>query len=68
MHRQYLKNIGRPVEVQLLDGTKKEGELISVGEQQVSIKIIEGKGKKAVEQIVEIPFIEIKQTKVLIKF
>jgi acetoin utilization deacetylase AcuC-like enzyme len=32
------------------------------------IKIIEGKGKKAVEQVVEIPFIEIKQTKVLIKF
>ena len=68
MHRQYLKNIGRSVEILLLNGTRKEGELVQVGEQQVSIKIIEGKGKKAVEQLVEIPFIEIKQTKVLIKF
>jgi ribosome maturation factor RimP len=68
MHRQYLKNIGRSVEILLLNGTRKEGELVQVGEQQVSIKIIEGKGKKAVEQVVEIPFIEIKQTKVLIKF
>lgn len=68
MHRQYLKNIDRSVEILLLNGTRKEGELVQVGEQQVSIKIIEGKGKKAVEQVVEIPFIEIKQTKVLIKF
>lgn len=68
MHRQYLKNIGRSVEILLLNSTRKEGELVQVGEQQVSIKIIEGKGKKAVEQVVEIPFIEIKQTKVLIKF
>jgi hypothetical protein len=29
---------------------------------------IEGKGKKAVEQVLEIPFAAIKQTKVLIKF
>ena len=68
MHRQYLKNIGRNVEVTQIDGQKKEGQLKQVTEEGIQIEFTEGKGKKAVTHQVEIPFSEIKQTKVLIKF
>ena len=66
--RQYLKNTGRHVEVTLLDGTKKEGLMSQVTEEQITLVYTEGKGKKAVEKTDEIPFPEIKQTKVQIKF
>jgi ribosome maturation factor RimP len=68
MHRQYLKNIGRNIEVSYLDGQKKEGQLKQVNEESIEIEYTEGKGKKAVTHNVDIPFSQIKQTKVLIKF
>lgn len=68
LHRQYLKNIGRNVELSLMDGTKKEGKLLEVNESEVSIEFTEGKGKKAVLHQLNIPFSEIKHTKVQIKF
>ncbi|MEY4702971.1 MAG: hypothetical protein RIR96_868 [Bacteroidota bacterium] len=68
LFRQYQKNVGRNVEVILLDGSKKEGLMSHVTEEQITLTYTEGKGKKAVEIIVEIPFSEIKQTKVQIKF
>ncbi len=68
LHRQYLKNIGRAVEVCFLDGTKKEGQLKEANEIEISIEYTEGKGKKMVTHQQAIPFTEIKQTKVLIKF
>lgn len=68
LHRQYLKNTGRNVEVILQDGTKKEGLMSLVTEEQITLTYTEGKGKKAVEITVDIPFSEIKQTKVQIKF
>ena len=66
--RQYIKNKGRNVEVTYNDGTKKEGKLLEVGEDSITIEFTEGKGKKAVVHQPTIPFAEIKQTKVLIKF
>jgi ribosome maturation factor RimP len=42
--RQYKKNIGRPVEVVLVDGTLAEGRLVEVAEE--SIVVEEKKGKK----------------------
>lgn len=66
--RQYIKNKGRNVEVTYIDGTKKEGKLLEVGEDSITIEYTEGKGKKAVVHQPTIPFAEIKQTKVLIKF
>ena len=66
--RQYKKNIGRNVEVLLNEGTKKEGKLISVSDEGLTIEYTEGKGKKVVVHQPEIPFTTIKQTKVLIKF
>jgi ribosome maturation factor RimP len=66
--RQYIKNKGRNVEVTYNDGTKKEGKLLEVGEDSITIEYTEGNGKKAVVHQPTIPFAEIKQTKVLIKF
>ena len=45
MHRQYVKNIGRDVEVTLNDESKKTGKLISVNDQQLEIEFTEGKNK-----------------------
>lgn len=68
LHRQYLKNIGRIIEVQLLDGTIKEGLLETVTNNDVTIIFSEGKGKKAVTEQLVIPFVHIKSTTVQIKF
>lgn len=66
--RQYKKNIGRNVEVTLIDETKKEGKLVAVTEETITIEYIEGKNKKAVTLTKEIPFDQVKQTIVLIAF
>ena len=68
MLRQYKKNAGREVEVTLNDDTKKEGKLLVVNDDAITIGYTEGKGKKAVSQEIEIPFANIKQTKVKVKF
>ena len=68
MHRQYLKNIGRNVEVTFNDDTIQEGRLLTVTEADIMIEYTEGKGKKAVTQQVVIPFENIKTTIVQIKF
>lgn len=68
LHRQYLKNIGRQVEVIYIDGTIKTGKLLSVNENEIEIEYTEGKNKKAVLIQLKIPFTDIKQTTVQIKF
>jgi ribosome maturation factor RimP len=68
MHRQYVKNIGRPVEVILNDGIKQEGILKTVSEEAIEVESTTGKGKKAVTAQLTIPFIQIKSTKIQIKF
>lgn len=68
MHRQYVKNIGRPVEVILNDGIKQEGVLKAVSEEAIEVESTTGKGKKAVTARLTIPFIQIKSTKIQIKF
>jgi ribosome maturation factor RimP len=66
--RQYKKNIGRDVEVTMNDEVKKEGKLTVVTEETITIEYAEGKGKKAIVKTDKIPFADIKQTKVQIKF
>jgi ribosome maturation factor RimP len=66
--RQYKKNVTRPVEVITNDDTTKEGILTEVTESTITIQQTEGKGKKAVTVNTVIPFDEIKQTKVQVKF
>ncbi len=68
LHRQYLKNIDRIIEVVFTDGSKKEGKLIAVAEADIIIEHSEGKGKKAITQQLVIPFNHIKSTTVQIKF
>ncbi len=68
LHRQYLKNVGRNVEVTPNEGHVSSGKLSAVTENGISLSFTEGKGKKAVEKIIEIEFSSIKQTKVLISF
>lgn len=68
MHRQYLKNIGREVEVIFADDTRKQGKLLAVTEADIIIGHTEGKNKKAVTQQLVIPFNNIKSTTVQIKF
>ena len=68
LDRQYLKNIGRMVEIVLKNGLKKEGKLISVSENEVVIEEEIGKGKK--KEVVQHIILkeEIKTTKVQVKF
>ena len=66
--RQYRKNTGRFVEVTGMDGTKKEGKLVAVTEEEIVLEEEKGKGKnrEMVQHI--IPFSGIKTTRVQIKF
>jgi ribosome maturation factor RimP len=68
LHRQYVKNIGRPVEVLLNDGMKKEGKLVSVSENEIIIEEEKGKGKKKEFIQHSILKTDIKSTKIQIKF
>ena len=68
MHRQYLKNVGREIEVTKTDDSKVTGQLLSVDEEKVLLEFTEGKNKKAVVHQVEIPFTEIKVAIVQINF
>jgi len=68
LNRQYKKNVGRFVEVIKTDDKKEEGKLVDTTEEGITLEQQEGKGKKAVTKQVEIPFSDIKQTTVQIKF
>ena len=46
LHRQYVKNINRFVEVIKKDGLKTEGKLLSVLENEMVLEEEKGKGKK----------------------
>jgi ribosome maturation factor RimP len=69
LKRQYFKNIGRELSVKFSDGSKKEGKLLSVTEETITIEeSIKEKGKKARVQETVIGFDQITETKVLISF
>jgi ribosome maturation factor RimP len=68
LHRQYVKNIGRLVEVTPIEGKVLTGVLKEVGEKEITLTEEKGKNKK--KEIVEhlIPFDNIKTTKIQIVF
>jgi ribosome maturation factor RimP len=70
--RQYLKNIGRQLNVTLNDGTIRIGTLKSVGENGISLEETqttkEGKKKKTTVVLSDLPFAEIKKAMVVIRF
>ena len=68
LNRQYVKNVGRKVEVTFLDETIKEGILKTVTDKDILIEWTEGKGKKALVQALLIPFEQIKTTIVQVQF
>ncbi len=68
LQRQYVKNVGRDVEVTFKDGTTKEGTLEAIAEDDIILVCTEGKGKKAIQQKLVIPMSNIKTTIVQIKF
>ena len=67
LERQYLKNIGRFVEVLLKNGIKKEGKLLSVSENEIIVEEEKGKGKK--KEVIQHSILkeEIKTTKIQIR-
>ena len=62
MHRQYIKNINRMVEVVQKNNTKIIGQLITVDDSGISIQTQEGKGKKMIQKQTTILFSSIKTT------
>ena len=68
LHRQYLKNSGREVEVILKNGIKLQGKLVSATGDEILIDE-ERKNKKQREVTQHtIPYNDIKTTKIQIKF
>lgn len=72
VNRQYVKNIGRTVDVKLIDGIKLTGVLKAVDEKNIRIELLPAKKKKKTEEIADINkiinFKDIKETKVVITF
>ena len=68
MHRQYLKNTGRFVEVLDLEGQRIEGKLLQVTDEALEVEEVKGKGKKMETVVHTIPFARVKATKVQVKF
>jgi len=68
LFRQYKKNIGRRIEVVMNDGTKEEGKLVNITDDEIIIEDKTGKGNKTTVKTTTILFNQIKHTKVLITF
>ena len=74
LKRQYVKNVGRTVNVKRTDATIVEGVLVSSDEEKIVVHTrtkeeVEGKkGKKWVERDEEIAFDTISETKIVISF
>ena len=70
--RQYVKNIGRTLEIKKIDGEKLMGELVKADDKQLTIKfeetIKEGKKKKKIETVLEILRADIRESKIKVSF
>ncbi len=70
--RQYKKNIGREVDVKLIDNSKIKGKLIAVDEDFFTLELVAKKKKKKTDEeedlIKNIEFKDVRETKVVISF
>jgi len=66
LHRQYVKNLGRTVEITMNDGTQVEGKLLSANETSLEIEEKKGKKKELVNHILLLE--NIKTTKIKVVF
>jgi ribosome maturation factor RimP len=64
--RQYNKNIGRQLKIDLLSGETVKGDLTGTDNSGITLKI--NKGKKKEDEDLFIPFTDIKSSKVLVAF
>ncbi|MFM7671384.1 MAG: ribosome maturation factor [Bacteroidota bacterium] len=68
LHRQYVKNVGRSVEVVTLEGTRVAGKLTEVAETGFTVEEVKGKGKKQEVKNHLFSFDQIKATTIQITF
>lgn len=74
MPRQYHKHLGRTFEIKLLDGSRAEGNLVSFDEQEIKLEYSVrenkpiGKGKVTVTKQQVIPFQNIKESRIKLKY
>ena len=68
LFRQYKKNIGRYVDITMNDLSKKEGKLLEAREDSLVVEMESGKGRKKEVWQETIPFEQVKNTKIQIKF
>ena len=76
LHRQYVKNIGRHLEVSLSDNSRRKGKLLEVTDEAIHLEPLPQKKKKkkkssgseTAEIDPWIPFAEINEAKVIIIF
>jgi ribosome maturation factor RimP len=67
--RQYIKNIGRSVQVVTVDGNTFKGKLLAASEIEIEVaNEKKEKGKKAMVENETIVFNKIKETKIVISF
>lgn len=65
--RQYIKNLGRSVEVTLLDGKVETGKMVEVTDEGITLEIKPAKPKLPITKV-EISKDQIKQTKIILSF
>lgn len=68
LERQYVKNIGREVEVLTHEGVKLEGKMVAANAEALTLEEEKGKNKKKEIVVHTIPLVDIKSTKIHIKF
>lgn len=72
--RQYLKNVGRNVNVVMINGEKRTGKLVAASNDSFSVEVeemveVEGKKRKQlVTKTLNLSYEEIKSTKIVISF
>lgn len=67
VRQQYLKYIGRDVKIKMISGEKIKGKLISF-DKNIVVEKQKKKKKDLIAEKVIIPFKEVKETKLIIKF
>lgn len=70
VRKQYVKNIGRSVEVITVNGERHEGKIVTAGDEEMEIEksYRDKKSKKDITEIKRFNYQQIKQTKKIISF
>lgn len=68
LKRQYVKNTNRQVKIVCVDKRILTGQLTEVQEEKIVVETEHGQGKKMELKIIEIPFVEIEKTFIIVSF